>query len=80
MSRKHYVEAARIVREAAYLSEDVRTRLIADLVTFFADDNPRFSLRTLPRGVRACRCSRCSRSRAGGVGAHDGPARARQPT
>lgn len=43
MSRKDYVEAARIIREAAYLSEEARARLVADLVTFFADDNPRFS-------------------------------------
>ena len=43
MSRKHYVEAARMVREAAYLSEEARARLVADLVTFFAHDNPRFS-------------------------------------
>jgi hypothetical protein len=43
VSRKHYVEAARIVREAAYLSEEARTRLVSDLVVFFSDDNPRFS-------------------------------------
>jgi hypothetical protein len=42
MSRKHYVEAARIVREAEYLSEEGRRRLVADLVTFFSDDNARF--------------------------------------
>jgi hypothetical protein len=43
VSRKDYVEAARIVREADYLSGEARARLAADLVTFFADDNPRFS-------------------------------------
>lgn len=43
MSRKDYVEAARIIREAAYLSQEARGRLVADLVTFFADDNARFS-------------------------------------
>ena len=43
MSRKDYVQAARLVREATYLSEEARARLVADLVTFFADDNPRFS-------------------------------------
>lgn len=43
MSRKDYVEAARIVRKAAYLDEEARACLVADLVTFFADDNPRFS-------------------------------------
>ena len=43
MSRKDYVEAARIVREADYLSPEARARLVADLVTFFADENPRFS-------------------------------------
>jgi hypothetical protein len=43
MSRKDYVQAARIVREAGYLTEEARVRLVSDLVTFFADDNPRFS-------------------------------------
>lgn len=43
MSRKDYVEAARIIREAGYLSREARVRLVSDLVTFFADDNPRFS-------------------------------------
>jgi hypothetical protein len=43
MSRKDYVAAARILREADYLSEEARARLVADLVTFFADENPRFS-------------------------------------
>ena len=42
MSRKDYVAAARIVREADYRSTTARTRLVSDLVTFFADDNPRF--------------------------------------
>jgi hypothetical protein len=43
MSRRHYIELARIVREASYLSDDARRRLVADLVTFCADDNARFS-------------------------------------
>ena len=43
MSRKDYREAARIIREASYLSAEARARLVSDLVTFFADDNPRFS-------------------------------------
>ena len=43
MTRKHYVEAARIVREAEYLSSEARARLVSDLVTFFGDDNPRFT-------------------------------------
>ena len=43
MSRRDYLEAARIVREADYLTPAARARLVADLVTFFADDNPRFS-------------------------------------
>ena len=43
MSRKHYVEVARIVREATYLDDDARAGIVSDLVTFFADDNPRFS-------------------------------------
>ncbi len=43
MSRKHYQEAARIVRSASYLSDEAKARLIADLVTFFSDDNARFS-------------------------------------
>jgi hypothetical protein len=43
MSRKHYVAAARIVRNAHYLTDQARARLVADLVTFFADDNQRFS-------------------------------------
>jgi hypothetical protein len=43
MSRKHYVEVARIVREAAYLDDEARACLVADLVTFFAHDNPHFS-------------------------------------
>jgi hypothetical protein len=43
MSRKDYVEAARIIREASYLSAEARSRLVGDFVTFFADDNSRFS-------------------------------------
>lgn len=43
MSRKHYVEVARIVREAAYLDEEARAGIVSDLAPYFADDNPRFS-------------------------------------
>ena len=43
MSRKDYVEAARIIREASYLSAEAKALLVSDLVTFFSDDNPRFS-------------------------------------
>lgn len=43
MSRKDYVAAARIVRSARYLSAEARALVVSDLVTFFADDNPRFS-------------------------------------
>jgi hypothetical protein len=43
MSRKDYREAARILREAEYLSAEARSRLVASFVTLFADDNPRFS-------------------------------------
>lgn len=43
MSRKDYREAARIIREADYLTPVARARLVADLVTFFADGKPRFS-------------------------------------
>ena len=43
MSRKHYVEVARIVREATYLDDEGRAGIVSDLVTYFADDNPRFS-------------------------------------
>ena len=43
MSRKHYVEVARIVREATYLDDEARAGIVSDLVRFFADDNPPFS-------------------------------------
>jgi hypothetical protein len=43
MSRRNYIEAARIIREASYLTPDARRQLVADLVTWFADANPRFS-------------------------------------
>jgi hypothetical protein len=49
MSRRDYIEAARIVREADYLTPEARGRLISDLVTFFADDNAKF----LPSKFRA---------------------------
>jgi hypothetical protein len=42
VTRKDYVEVARILREAD-LSDEQRARLVARFVTFFADDNPRFS-------------------------------------
>ena len=43
MSSKDYAEAARIIREASYLSAEARALLVSDLVTFSSDDNPRFS-------------------------------------
>ena len=62
MSRKDYVAAARLVREAHYLNDEARARLVADLVTLFADDNARFS----PSRFRAAcepvpRCTTCGR-------------------
>lgn len=42
MSRKDYVEAARILRETPMPSE-TRGELVARFVTMFADDNARFS-------------------------------------
>jgi hypothetical protein len=42
MSRKDYVEAARIIRETA-MSNETRAALVARFVTMFADDNARFS-------------------------------------
>ena len=42
MSRKNYIEAARIIRETAMPSE-TRAALVSRFVTMFADDNPRFS-------------------------------------
>jgi hypothetical protein len=62
MSRKDYVAAARIVREAEYLTDEARARLVSDLVTFFANDNARFS----PSRFRAAcepvqRCTTCGR-------------------
>jgi hypothetical protein len=71
MSRKDYVEAARIVREAEYLSHDARTRLVADLVTFFADDNPRFSA---SRFRAACQPEPSERDRLEARGYADGHA------
>ena len=41
MSRKDYVEAARIIRETAMPSE-TRAALVARFVTMFSDDNARF--------------------------------------
>lgn len=55
MSRKDYVEAARILRETPMTSE-TRDALVARFVTLFADDNPRFS----PTRFRAaCEVVRC---------------------
>jgi hypothetical protein len=42
MSRKDYVEAARIIPETA-MSSETRAALVARFVTMFADENPRFS-------------------------------------
>jgi hypothetical protein len=42
MSRKDYVEAARILRETP-MDEETRAALVSRFVTMFADDNPRFS-------------------------------------
>ena len=62
MSRKDYVEAARIIREADYLTSEARARLVSDLVTFFSDENARFSP---SRFRQACepvpRCTTCGR-------------------
>jgi hypothetical protein len=43
MSRKHYLRAAQLVREARYLDEEQRVQLFADLCEWFKADNPRFS-------------------------------------
>lgn len=43
MSRKHFIELARLVREAGYLDDATRSQLVSDLVTLCADANPRFS-------------------------------------
>jgi hypothetical protein len=42
MSRKDYVEAARILRDTP-MPATTRALLVARFVTMFADDNPRFS-------------------------------------
>lgn len=42
MSRKDYIEAARILSETEIPAE-VRSQLVARFVTMFADDNARFS-------------------------------------
>jgi len=42
VSRKHYNEAAQILRETAMPAE-TRSQLVARFVTMFADDNARFS-------------------------------------
>jgi hypothetical protein len=43
LTRKHYIELARLLREADYLTPEARGLLVGDLITFLADDNPRFS-------------------------------------
>ena len=42
MSRKHYNEAARILRETPMAAE-LRAQLVSRFVSMFADDNARFS-------------------------------------
>ena len=43
MSRKDYLRAAQLVREARYLEDDQRVQLFEDLCEWFQTDNPRFS-------------------------------------
>jgi hypothetical protein len=43
MSRRDYLRAAQLVREARYLSEEQRFQLFEDLCQWFQADNPRFS-------------------------------------
>jgi hypothetical protein len=43
MSKKHFIELARLVSRAEYLSDEARDRLVGELVTFCAGTNPRFS-------------------------------------
>lgn len=40
MSRKHYLRAAQLVREARYLDEEQRVQLFEDLCDWFKADNP----------------------------------------
>lgn len=42
MTRKDYVAAASIVRQAHYLDEEQRVELFEHLCTWFASDNRRF--------------------------------------
>jgi hypothetical protein len=42
MSRRDYLRAAEIVRQADYLDAEQRLRLFDDLAAWFAADNPRF--------------------------------------
>jgi hypothetical protein len=42
MSRRDYIEAARILRETP-METETRKQLVTRFVTMFADDNPRFS-------------------------------------
>ena len=67
MSRKDYVEAARIIREASYLSEEARALLVSDLVTFFANDNPRFSPSTFRAACEPLRTKTVDERQAGWV-------------
>jgi hypothetical protein len=43
MSRRDYIRAAQLVREARYLDEEQRVQLFEDLCKWFQADNPRFS-------------------------------------
>jgi hypothetical protein len=43
MSRRDFIAAAAIVRQAHYLSEAQRVQLFEDLAEWFKADNPRFS-------------------------------------
>ena len=43
MSKKHFTALALLVRDAEYLSDEARARLVSDLVTLCADANARFS-------------------------------------
>jgi hypothetical protein len=57
VSRKDYVETARILRETV-MTEELREVLVSRFVTMFADDNPCFS----PSRFRAASQPACTRS------------------
>jgi hypothetical protein len=42
MSRRDYIRAAQLVREARYLEEEQRVQLFEDLCEWCKADNPRF--------------------------------------